>query len=102
MAKKKKIYERWEDFLDDELQDPEAAAAYLTEAFADEDRTVFLIALMDVIRAQEKKVAAVAKKSKINRQSLHRMLSKKGNPRLSNLVSLFDTLGISVQFSIKQ
>lgn len=102
MVKKKKIYDRWNDYLDDKLQDPEYASAYLTECFADEDKSVFLVALMDVIRAQEKKITTVAKKSNINRQSLHRMLSKSGNPRLSNLSALFDTLGIEVQFSMKK
>jgi len=100
MAKKKKTFERWDDFLDKRLQDPEYASAYLTECYADEDKTVFLIALMDVIRAREKKVSAIAKKSKMNRQSLHRMLSKKGNPRWTNLTTLMDTLGIRVNFSL--
>lgn len=101
MVKKKKTFERWDDFLDKRLQDPEYAAAYLTECYADKDKTVFLIALMDVIRAREKKVTAISKKSKINRQSIHRMLSKKGNPRWANLAHLLDTLGIQVHFSLK-
>jgi len=54
MAKKRKIYDRWDDYLDDKLQNPRYAEAYLTECFKDEDRTVFLVALMDVIRAREK------------------------------------------------
>ena len=102
MIKKKKNYEIWEDYLDEELRDPEMAAAYLNEAFADKDRSVFLVALMDVIRAQNKKVAVVAKKTNLNRQSLHRMLSKSGNPRWDNLSALFDTLGIQVHFSFKK
>jgi len=101
MAKKTKTFERWDDFLDKRLQDPEYAAAYLTECYADEDKTVFLIALMDVIRAREKKVSAVAKKSKMNRQSIHRMLSKKGNPRWTNLATLLDSIGIKVHFSLE-
>lgn len=102
MTKKIQRHKKFEDFLQEELQDPEVAMGYLNEALADEDPHIFLIALKDVINAQQKDMTEIAKKAHLNRQNLYRMLSKKGNPRWENLNSLFDTLGYQVQLSPKK
>lgn len=100
--KRKKIYKDYNDLLDDELQNPEVALGYLNEALKDEDPNVFLTALKDVIRAQQKGITAVAKKTRVSRQNLHRILSKKGNPRWNNVNNLFDTLGLQMQLCYKK
>ena len=45
------------------LQDPELALAYLNEAIADEDERVFLLALKDVIEAQDGDMTALAQET---------------------------------------
>lgn len=102
MEKKKKIYKDFQDLLTDELQDQKLAVAYLNEALQDDDPAVFLLALKDVLCAQKKEIATVAQRANLNRQSVHRMLSKKGNPRWKNMNALFDSLGLQVHVSLKR
>lgn len=99
---KKKNQVNYEDWLSEQLKDPEFALAYLNEALVDEDERVFLLALKDVMSAQGGSVAAIAKEAQLNRQNLYRMLSKKGNPRWSSLTTLFDTLGYQIHLSQKK
>ena len=98
---KNKTYMNYEDYLQERLQDPKLAIAYLNEALKDEDENVFLIALKDVLSAQNQDITALAKKAHINRQNLYRMLSKKGNPRWDNITALIDAMGIKVQLKYK-
>ena len=46
-------------------------------------------------------VGQLTKVANLNRESLYRLLSKKGNPRLSSLSSILDALGIELQFTPK-
>ncbi len=65
--------------------DPDFAAEYLKAALEEEDEPrVLLIALRHLAQAQG--IAKVAKAAGIERESLYRALSVKGNPRLSTLV----------------
>ena len=102
MNNKNTRYIDYREWLFEELQDPEQAVAYLNEALVDEDPQVFLIALQDVLKAQESNITTVAKKSQMSRQNLYRMLSKNGNPQWKNLTSLFNTMGMQVHLSIKK
>lgn len=102
MNKKKQKHVDYQEWLLQELQDPKLALAYLNEALMDEDQRVFLIALKDVLEAQNENLTALAKAAHLNRQNLYRMLSSKGNPRWENLTSLFDVLGFQVQLSLKK
>jgi DNA-binding phage protein len=45
--------------------------------------------------------AHLSKRAKLNRESLYRLLSKRGNPRLSSLSSILDALGVEVHFAPK-
>jgi probable addiction module antidote protein len=101
MVKKKRIYANYDEFLKERLKNPKLARAYLNEALKDEDQNVFLIALKDVLQAQEEDASAIAKKAHISRQSFYRMLSKKGNPRWNNITSLIDAMGLQVQVRFK-
>lgn len=102
MIKKKKLYKDYQEFLLEKLQDPKLAIAYLNEALKDPDRSVFLIALKDVLEAQGEDMTELAKETQITRQTLYRMLSPKGNPQLNNFRALCDTLGYDVQLSPKK
>jgi probable addiction module antidote protein len=64
-------------------RDPEFAAEYLKAALDDEDEPqVLLIALRHLAEAKGG-MAKIAKAAGIERESLYRALSKRGNPRLS-------------------
>lgn len=100
MTKKQKHID-YQDWLLEELRDPKLALAYLNEALKDVDQKVFLTAMKDVLEAQNGDMTALASQSKLNRQSLYRMLSKKGNPRWASVTSLFDALNLQMVLSFK-
>lgn len=84
---------KYKDHLNERLQDPEEAVGYLNAALEDEDLGVFLLALRDVADAQGG-LRAVAEKGDLSRESLYRTLSKRGNPRLSNLKAVLEAMGL--------
>ena len=61
------------------MKDPREAAAYLNAAMEEGDRELFMLALRNVTEAHGS-MAVVSEKAKLNRESMYRMLSKKGNP----------------------
>jgi probable addiction module antidote protein len=74
-------------------KDPEFAAEYLKAALEDEDEPrVLLMALRHVALA--KGIAKVAKAAGVERESLYRALSMRGNPRLSTLVAVTRAVGL--------
>ena len=88
------------DFKSDlleKLKDHEYASGYLT-ACLEEGEDVFLLAVRNVAQAQGG-LRSISKSTNLNREGLYSMLSKKGNPRLSSLTSVLNTLGIRVQFT---
>jgi probable addiction module antidote protein len=91
MIKRLKDYQ--EKLLRD-LQDPVEANEYLNAALMDSDPRIFLLALKNVVEAQKTDVSTLARKAKLNRENLYRMLSPKGNPRLSSIVPLLGSLGL--------
>jgi probable addiction module antidote protein len=86
----------YKKFLLARLDDPETAAEYLTACY-EEGPEVFLVGLRDVVEAQGG-VARTAELSKLNRESLYRLFSRDGNPRLSSLSSVLTALGLKVTF----
>jgi probable addiction module antidote protein len=87
----------YKKILRKKLDDPEQAADYLTACY-EEGPEVFLVALRDVVQAQGG-VARAAELSKLNRESLYRLISREGNPRLSSLDAVLTALGLKVTFS---
>ncbi len=74
--------------------DPAFASEYLKAAFEDSDEPqVLLIALRHLAEARGG-IAKVAKASGIERESLYRALSPRGNPRLSTLVAVTKAIGL--------
>ena len=87
----------YKKILNEKLADPEQAAEYLTACY-EEGPEVFLIGLRDVVEAQGG-MGRAAKLSHLNRESLYRLVSRKGNPRLSSLNAVLSALGLKVVFS---
>ena len=79
--------------LIESLKDPREAAAYLNAAIEENDRAIFLLALRNVAKAHGG-VASIAEKAKLNRESLYRMLSKKGNPEIESLYAILHAMGL--------
>ena len=79
-AQMSKITSYQEDLIE-ALKDPIEAAAYINAAIEDGDREVFLLALRNVAQAHGG-MSTVAEKAHLNRESLYKMLSKKGNPEI--------------------
>lgn len=74
-------------------KDPDFAAEYLKAALEDADEPrVLLIALRHV--AQARGIARIAKAAGIERESLYRALSPRGNPRLSTLYAVAKAVGL--------
>src|ERR1700739_3857594 len=77
-------------------RDPSFAVEYLKAALEDEDEPrVLLIALRHLAQAQG--IANVAKAAGIERESLYRALSARGNPRLSTLVAVTRAIGLKLR-----
>ncbi len=75
--------------------DPEFAAEYLKAAMEDsEEPRVLLIALRQLAKAHG--IAKVAKQARIERESLYRALSPKGNPRFSTIMAITKALGLTL------
>jgi probable addiction module antidote protein len=75
------------------LKRPEEAAHYLNACLEDADPRVFLLALRDVADAQDG-IRAVAGGSKLNRESLYRMLSGSGNPSFTSVSAVLNAMGL--------
>jgi probable addiction module antidote protein len=74
-------------------RDPEFAAEYLRTVLEDgEEPGVLLIAPRQL--AQAHGFARVAKLARVERESLYRALSAKGNPRYSTLMAVAKALGL--------
>ncbi len=78
--------------LIESLRNPQEAEEYLNVALEEEDPELFLLALRNVTEAQGG-VARLAEKTKLNRESLYKMLSERGNPELKSLDVLLHALG---------
>ena len=76
-------------------KDPGFAGEYLKAALEDQyEPGVLLIALRHL--AQARGIAKVAKAAGIERESLYRALSARGNPRLSTLAAVTRAIGLKL------
>lgn len=87
--KKSKAYQ---PDLIESLHNAGEAEEYLNAALEEDDPELFLMALRNVAEAQGG-VAQLAKKSKLNRESLYKILSARGNPEFRSLDALLHALG---------
>lgn len=87
-----KTSESYQPSLIEDLKDAREAEEYLNAALEEDDPELFLLALRNVADAQGG-VAQLADKTKLNRESLYRMLSERGNPEFRSLDALLHALG---------
>ena len=74
--------------------DPKFAVEYLKAAMEEDDEPhVLLIALRRIAEARGG-IAHVARKAGVERESLHRALSARGNPRFSTLSAVAKAIGL--------
>jgi probable addiction module antidote protein len=77
-------------------KDPDLATEYLKAAREEAgDPRVLLMALRHIAEARGG-LAKVAKSAGIERESLYRALSARGNPRLSTLVAVTKAMGLKI------
>jgi len=76
-------------------RDPAFAAEYLRAALEDQDEPqILLITLRQLAKAHG--IAKVAKAAGIERESLYRALSARGNPRFSTLAAVARAIGLRI------
>ncbi len=83
------------------LRDAQEAEEYLNAALEEDDPELFLRALRNVAEAQGG-VASLAEKTKLNRESLYRMLSERGNPEFRSLEALLHALGFRLAVAVNR
>ncbi|HWX43666.1 MAG TPA: addiction module antidote protein [Blastocatellia bacterium] len=81
------------------LKDPEEAVEYLNAALEEDDEASFILALRNV--AEARGMSVVAAEAELNRVSLYRLLSARGNPKLRSLWRVLDALGLRLSVNAK-
>ena len=69
----------YEDWLLEQLKDPEEAAGYLEAVIAEGNQAALMLALRQIAKANGG-IAAVARRAKLTREAAYRILSRSGNP----------------------
>ncbi len=96
MLVEEKIMKPWKDYQEtllEALKDPTEASAYLNAALEAGDKKAFLLALRNVLDAQGG-MTKISERTKLNRVSIYKMLSKTGNPGFENILRLLRTAGV--------
>ena len=78
------------------LRDPKVAAEYINQALESGDPSMILMALRNIVEAQSDGISGVAARAALGRESMYKMLSAKGNPKLSSLTSLLKSIGLQL------
>ncbi len=82
------------------LRDLEVAAEYLSEALEDGGAVVILMALRNIAEAQEDGISGLAERSHLGRESMYKMLSPSGNPKLSSFTKVVNGLGLKLKVEL--
>lgn len=85
--------ESYRENLLESLRDRDQTAHYLNACLEDEDPRVFLLALRDVADARGG-IRALSRETRLNRESLYRMLSRSGDPSLDSLAAVLHSFGL--------
>jgi probable addiction module antidote protein len=81
------------------LKDSTEAAEYINAAIEENDLDTLLLALRDVAEAQG--MSVVSRRAKLNRVSLYKMLSHRGNPHLQSVINLLNAAGLRLKVAAK-
>ncbi|MBN4073892.1 putative addiction module antidote protein [Beggiatoa alba] len=79
------------------LRDPDVAAEYLSDALEEDDPSILLMALRNIAEAQEGGIAGLAARAHLGRESMYKMLSESGNPKLSSFTKVIQGLGLHLK-----
>lgn len=79
------------------LRDPEVAVEYLNFALEDGNPDVILMAVRSIAEAQHEGIAGLAEKAELGRESMYKMLSNTGNPKLSSFTKVIHSLGLKLK-----
>jgi probable addiction module antidote protein len=92
----------YSEHLKEAFADPLEAASYLNSAMEEGDKELFLLALRNVAEARLGGMSKLAEATGLNRESLYRMLSGKGNPELKSLDKLLHALGLKIAVEVNE
>ena len=84
--------------MKEDLADPAEAAEYLNAALEDGSQEVFLLALKDVANARG--ITEISRLTNLNRENLYKILSIKGNPKLTSLNSVLQSMGLKLAVKV--
>jgi probable addiction module antidote protein len=90
-------------FLIDKLKDPQLAVSYLNEHFryqGPDRKKHLLLGIKNVIEAQG--FSVLSRKSGISRRTLYKAFSETGNPTVETLLTLLDSIGMSIRFETEK
>ena len=96
MGKRATEYTNFEEDLLENLEDDAFMTAFLNDAASDDDPDEFLRALRWVVLARGG-FEQFAKSTELGQSSLYRMLDTDGNPRLSSIRAVLDSLGLKIR-----
>ena len=88
----------YDDVLKTVLKDPKMAAGYINTSLEEGDWNAFLLALRHVAEVHGG-LTHLAKKAKLHRVHLYRMLSRSGNPGMRNVLDILHALGYRLTIS---
>lgn len=89
-----KLTKSYQESLIQTLKEPREAAEYINASLEEDDLDVFLLALRNVAEAHG--MTSVSRRTKLNRVSLYRMLSKRGNPEFQSVLHLLNSWGLKL------
>ena len=94
-----KVTESYNENLKESLTNPSEAAEYINAALEDGSQEVLMMTLKDV--ADARGISKVARESNLNRENLYRILSSKGNPKLTSLNAVLHSMGLKIAVKVE-
>ena len=79
------------------LRNQQVATEYLNAALDDGNTAVILMALRNIAEAQKDGISGLAIRSSLGRESMYKMLSSSGNPKLSSFTRVVHALGLKLK-----
>lgn len=89
------ILRNFDDFIMEELNNPEFVSDYLQDALDEGGIPLFLITLRQVVQHQ-KGLTKASQETGLGRESLYKTLSEQGNPHLSTIEKILKTVGMKI------
>ena len=93
---KRKLLLPFDDLLLEQLRDKAVAVEYLKDALANDGMPGYLEALRQVAEARGG-IGKLSVRTKLTRQALYKILSRDGNPTMSNVLEISRVLGVKFE-----